>query len=292
MYKKVYVHDKKLRHFMAMMRNYITNSDRKIIYAELVGQEKDVRKILKEIRNQHGASVVVDGGKNINRGFGGKYKIVVEPLKKGCFGYVYDEEAIKGSKARILLGKEDQILELFKKWLRESQPLPYARGFYDKIGMEAEEALFHKLIDLGHIKTLHDVSADVHAYEISTAILGAKEGMQKTILDIVKQCGLLEIDRVRQLLKDNAPKIGESDPKETPVWVTLRNQSADMTYYVVEYDVANDSAFCLVKQGDEVLWEEHKIEDIFFDESIGMLKGDEYKNIAADIDGNIFKLAA
>ncbi len=291
MYSKVYVHDKESRYFMAMMRNYITNSDGEIIYAEFVGQEKDVRRILKEIRDRYGISVVIEGGENIERGFG-KRKIVVEPLEKGCFGYVYDEDAIKGGKVRVLLGKEDQILDLFKKWLRESQPLPYARGFYEKIGMEAEEALFHKLNDLGHIKTLHSLHADVHAYEISTAILGAKEGMQAAILDIAKQCGLLEIDRVRQLLTDKAPKIGESNPKETPVWVTLRNQSADMTYYVIEYDVVNDSAFCLVKQGDEVLWEEHRIEDIFFNESIGMLKGDEYKNIAADIDGNIFKIAA
>ena len=291
MYSKVYVHDKESRYFMAMMRNYITNSDGEIVYAEFVGQEKDVRRILKEIRDQYNISVVIEGGENISRGLG-KRKIVVEPLEKGCFGYVYDEDAIKGGKARVLLGKEDQILDLFKKWLRESQPLPYARGFYEKIGMEAEEALFHKLIDLGYITTLHGLNVDVHAYEISTAILSAKEGMQAAILDIAKQCGLLEIDRVRQLLTDNAPKIGESDPKETPVWVTLRNQSADMTYYVIEYDAVSDSAFCLVKQGDEVLWEEHRIEDIFFDESIGMLKGDEYKNIAADIDGNIFKIAA
>lgn len=291
MYSKVYVHDKESRFFMAMMRNYIANSNGELVYAELVGQEKDVRRILKEMKDRSGISVVLEGGDSIKRGIG-KRKIVIEPLEKGCFGFIYDEDAIKGSKANIILGKENQIVELFKKWLRESQPLPYARGFYKKIGMEAEDALMHILIDRGHIKTLHGLHTDVHAYEISTVLLDGKETMQEAILDVAKQCGLLEIDRVRQLLTDNAPKLGESDPKETPVWVTLRNQSADTTYYVIEYDSSSDASFCLVKQGDEVLWEEHKIEDIFFDESIGMLKGEEYKNIVVDIDGNISKKAA
>ena len=291
MYKKIYVHDKNHRHFMAIMRNFIVNSYGELVYAEVVGQEKDVKHILKEIKDSRGISAVIEGGESIKRGRG-KRKTIVEPLKKGYFGLIYDEKAIKGEGANVLLGREEQIIPLFKKWLRESQLLPYARGFYDKIGMEAEEALFHKLIDLGYIKTLHGLNADIHAYEISTAIKEAKEAMQVAILDIAKQCGLLEIDRVRTLLAENAPKIGESDPKQTPVWVTLRNQDADITYYVIEYDAVSDSAFCLVKQGDEVSWEEHKVEDIFFDESIGMLKGDEYKNIVADIDGNIFKIAA
>ena len=158
--------------------------------------------------------------------------------------------------------------------------------------MEAEKALFDLLMEMSYIVKLHSSESTVVAYQIDQRLADPEKSdvMPDAILDIAKRCGLLEIDRVRDMLIKHAPKIGESDPQKAKVWVTLRNQSAGLTYSVIEYDAKRDSVFCVVEHRDgRVEWEELFLEDIFFDENIGMLKGDKYKNLVADIDGNIFE---
>ena len=291
-YINVYMHKRDNRHYMAMMRNYIVGKNGILVYAEFVGQESDVKTILNNISDHNGASVVMDGGESIKITRESRYKTSTEKLKKGYFGLIYNVDILKGKDASVLLGKNNQIIDLFKKWLQESQPLPYPRGYYDELLGDAEDALFDELIKKNFIKTLHKDTDTIKAYQLNTELKNDESHiMQEAILKVVKQCGLLEVDRLRKMLKENAPQIGESDPIAAKVWATMRNNDRDIVYYVIEYDRSSDNVFCLVKKDNEILWEEHNLEKIFFNASIGLLKKEEFQNIVVNVDGNISKSA-
>jgi len=291
-YEKIYMQNKDYRHFQATMRNYIVNVNGEMVYAEIVGQKEDVKGLLKEIKKLSGISIF-KGKETIDRAAGAAYVINFEELPKGQhFGMIYDKNALRGEDSRIIIGRNDEdILQSFKKWLQESQPLPYPKGFYENLKEDAESVLFHLLVIRNYVTQLHKEGDTIKAYEISTECLGGKGAMQGAILDVAKQCGLLEVDRLRKLLRENAPKLGESNAEETKIFASLRNQRANQIYHIIEYDENTDQAFCLVDDGNEILWEEHNIEDIFYDENIGMLKSEEYKNLVANVDGKIYKAA-
>lgn len=289
MYRKVYMQKKDYRNFQATMRNYIVDQSGELIFAEFVGQKEDVVGILRQLKLKYGTSAIIGRGESISC-TEYSYSTKHEPLKKGHYGLIYSENSMKGKNSTVLIGNSDEeIQKMFNKWMEESQPLPYAKGFYEELGEEAQYALFKLLVSHKHIVALHNEKCTVKAYQISTNVLDGKTAMQEAILNVAKRCGLMEIDRLRKLLRENAPKIGESNPDKATIFASLMNQSKNIKYHIIEYDNERDSAFCLVKKDEEILWEEHEIAEIFFDEQIGMLKDEEHKNLVTNIDGNISK---
>lgn len=291
-YNKVFIHDKESRHYVATMRNHIVNESGDLVFAEFVGQKEDVKKIVNSISGVHHTSIIVENENNITRTSSG-YSHKFESLQKGYYASIWSK-SIKGNNATLLLGKDmAMIYELFKKWLIESQPLPYARGFVEELGDDAENALFDLLVKQEHITQLSDEKKHtILAFEISRAILNASQYMQDAILQIVKASGLLEIDRLRSMLSKNAPALDESDPDNAKIWVSLRNAAENTTYHITEYDENSDSAFCLVKKDEDVLWELHGLDEIFNNANIGLLKGNKYKNLTTDMSGTITQSAA
>ncbi len=296
-YITVRTHAKDSAHYKVTARNIICSTDGKFVYGEFIGEHsktaKDLRKIIDEIKDKNGISVVMDGGESIVRNREATYKSKIESLTRGQgYAVVYDESALRGKNSNIIIGRNtNEISALFKKWLSESQPLPYPRGFNEDLGKEAEQYLFETLISSGLITQLStDFEQTIQAFEISTELLNAGEEMQKAILKVVKDSNLLEIDRLRKILK-TAPAIGESDTEAAKVYGSLLNTSTKRIYHIIEYDKYSDMTFCLVNDGGEILWEEHGFEEIFNDEQIAVLKDEEYRDITLDVDGNISKAA-
>ena len=296
-YITVRMHTRDSSHCKVTARNIINNTKGNFIYGEFIGSHgksaKDLKRMVYEIKDKNGISIIMDGGECIVRSREAHYKSKIEQLSRGQgFAIIYDENALRGKNANILIGRDtNEIHSLFKKWLAESQPLPYPRGFKEDLGKEAEAYLFDVLIEEGMITQLStDFEQTVQAFEINSELLDAGEAMQKAILRVVKDSNLLEIDRLRKILK-TAPAIGESDTEAAKVYGSLLNTSTKRIYHIIEYDKYSDMTFCLVDDNGEIFWEEHKFEEIFNDEQIAVLKEEKYQDITLDVDGNISKSA-
>lgn len=295
-YSTLRMHKKDSEHNKVTGRNIICNTEGEFVYGEFIGgmskETKDLRIVCNEVKDKSGINVIIDdGGDNIKRRTEAKYKMKIEPLTRGQgFAVVYDEDATRGKNANIIIGRNtNEISALFKKWLAESQPLPYLRGFNEDLGKEAEEYLFEILMEENYITKLStDFEDTIQAYQISNTLLDAGEDMQNAILRVVKDSNLLEVDRIRKILK-TAPAIGESDTESAKVFASLQDTDSKRIYHIIEYDKYSDNAFCLVDDNGEILWEEHKFEGLFNNEVIAVLKNEKYRNITLDVDGNISK---
>ncbi len=282
--------------YFATARNVIVNSEDVLVYAELTGRHsaisKSLRGVLNGISGKNKTNVSFIGGVTTKTEKNSYITKVQSLVKNMGFATVYNKSSFRGKDANIIIGRNSiEIQESFKNWLTNSQPLPYPRGYVEDLGKTAEEELFNILVGAGYIiKLSEDFEHTILAYEISQDILNASERMQKAILKVVKNSNLLEVDRVRKILA-TAPDIGESDSDNRKVYVSLRDKKASISYFVIEYDKYEKNVFCLVEKDGHIEWEEHNFENLFKDDNIAMLKGDEYEDICIDVDGNISKLA-
>ena len=200
---------------------------------------------------------------------------------------IYDEESLRGKNAKILLGRtNEEVIVAFKKWLSESQPLPYLKGFNEELNMDAEAYLFSVLLERDLVYKLHDSGCDMLAYQLKDSLVGAGEDMQKAILKVIKDANLLEVDRIKKVLK-KAPKIGEADSDKAKVYVSIKDLKDNKIYHAIEYTVSSDTVFCLVDKDGDILWEEHSFTALFSNEQTVILKGDEYKDIYLDVNGKV-----
>lgn len=292
-YIRVIVHKKSGFH-VAIAKNIVCDTNGRFVYGEFIGNDskesKDLRSIINEIKDKYGLCVVMDGGSYINRKPEGKYISSVENIGRGmAYGYLCHEDSIRGKNANIFLGRsKEEITIQFKKWLTESQPLPYPHGYKEDIKMEAEEYLFNILVERGFIKTLTEVENEIYAYQIDSSLKDANIDMQRAILKVVKDANLLEIDRIRKILKE-APAIGESDLDAAKVFTVIQNLSTNKIYHVIECDSGTDNIFCLIDNNGAIEWEEHNLEKLFNNEQNIVLKGEDYENLYLDTNGNKIK---
>ncbi len=264
--------------FIASTKNYIFNQSERLIYMELIGQQRDVTKLSAAIIGNE--SVYLDDTRF--HAESSQFK-VEKHTKNHATSIIYAKDLFQRN-SKIFIGRDDnEIYGFFKKWLKESQTLPYPQGYKEDLLMEAEQYIFNLMVEQKLLVELNS-SGDIKGYELKNEDLAnGGEQMQDIILECVKSSGLLEVDRLRKKLK-TAPLLGDS--KEEPdVYVVFK--SAQQKFYAVEYDPDTDNVFCLIVDGDERLWEEHNFGELFEDEDISLDKSLRAEDIYIDSESNI-----
>ena len=239
----------------ADIESYVLNKG-DLIYLELAGQEnmvKSITAVLMQGRtklNEHNVDASF-GYFNINKA-GNKRKMI--GLDNGIVhAILYHSPSIKDTNFHVLIGKtEEELQNSFSVWMEKSQPLPYPKGFEDKI--------YSHLVELEIIEPLQ--ALNMYASSVDPSI--AEEEylvLQNVILKVCKENGLISPDakplkleaplpKSPYLKEDQVKKIFDTLKKMPKTYeledmeikpVGLKLFSPDMTLYITEADKGSEN---------------------------------------------------
>lgn len=264
--------------YTASTKKHVFDQSDRLIYMEIIGQQDHVFKLSLGIVKHD--SVFLDDKKF----YAASAKFKIEKHNKNHSSSVIYQRDLFSRDSNIFIGRDDEeIYMFFKKWLKESQTLPYPQGYKDVLLMEAERYILDLMIEKELLIELESFG-EIKAYALKNEELSnGSEEMQEVILECVNNSGLLEVDRLRKKLR-LAPALGESSD-EPDVFVVLK--STGKKYYAVEYDNDTDSVFCLVDDGKEILYKEYNFGELFSDDEMSIDKSIISEDIYIDIDGKV-----
>lgn len=261
-----------------------------LLYAEFFGHKSDCEMISKSFKskNIHSKGLTYDGSCITTSEL---MSVTKMPISKNRVAYLATSKEAFGRTPSVFIGRDSkECYRSFMTWLSYSQPLPYPRGYKEELGMEAEEYIFHEMITKGLLRTL-DTTGKIIAYSLASKYSEKSEIMMGIIISCVKKAGLLEVDRFKKILRDNAPDIGEAVSDNAHVHVTIENTASNVIYHVIEYDRNTEDAFCLINNKGTIEWEQINFTTLFDDEDNKVNKSEEYQNIKISDSGLITKVA-
>lgn len=252
------------------------------VYAELLGDQKSVRKISKALAKgtaRHGEDRLIESG-TLTGCIGESGEAHYEPLEKEQGFAVYASTKVVSDRFSVVFGADkEEMMGSWAKWLADVQFLPIP----EDANLETE--LFERLLDMELIKPL-PVTGDIVAYELKPGLSEGSLAMQNAVIDILVEKGMLGIDRLRNKLSSNAPRMDEVDPDAAKVYVQFKD-FAD-TYNVVAYEKESDMVLAYVWGISGESWEEHKLSELFNTERIGIVEVDD---LLIDINGKQMEVA-
>lgn len=239
--------------YTADIVSYIKNevTSKQYLFLELLGKERDTEKILRAIKD-----VIRNDIKDKRFWPKVKEEIVASsleldwPISRHCVkkeklshGYIHAivcDSRLFERDLRYLVSKDRKgIMQLFRKWLEDIQPLPYpanSEGIEEYIFDEMEKRELLEKYDSQGILCYRRKGESVEKYE-------------RIFLDAAHKAEIFEIDRIKRYLKENAPGIGETVELEyADVWLTMKEK--DATLYVIEYEPQTATAFAYKSNGE------------------------------------------
>lgn len=242
---------------ISFIKNGVTTSDQ-FLFLELLGKKRDMDKILKSlkdvIRNEINDKRYWPRMRNdMREGLLypdwpiSRHYVKKEQLSHGYVHAIVCDSRLFERDLRYLVAKDRKgIMQLFRKWLDDIQPLPYpanSEGIEEYIFDEMEKRELLEKYDSQGILCYRRKGESVEKYE-------------SIFLDAAHKAEIFEIDRIKRYLEENAPGIGETVEMESAdVWLTM--QEGGHTLYVIEYEPQTATAFAYKSNGE---WVEIKMD--------------------------------